>query len=152
MVFLICGRWLSRDSIGLPERTYRGLLRAKFREEAVINEELMGFPGGWDSKEFCLQCRRPGFDPCVRKIPWRSEQLPTPVSLPRESQGQRSLAGYSPQGHRGRHDWVTKHTHTQKEDEPEPDSTEATRKGKPAVWLNSCCNLGHGVDSFMFPM
>ena len=46
MVFLICGRWLSRDSIGLPERTYRGLLRAKFREEVVINEELMGFPGG----------------------------------------------------------------------------------------------------------
>ena len=106
-----------------------------------------GFPGGWDRKEFCLQCRRPGFDPCVRKIPCRSEQLPTPVSLPRESQGQRSLAGYSPQGHRGRHDWVTKRTHTQKEDEPGPDSTEATREGKPAVWLNSCCNLGHGVDS-----
>ena len=26
-----------------------------------------------------LQCRRPGFDPWVGKIPWRRERLPTPV-------------------------------------------------------------------------
>ena len=31
-------------------------------------------------------------------LPWRSEWLPTPVFLPGESHGQRSLAGYSPQG------------------------------------------------------
>ena len=42
-----------------------------------------------------LQCRRPGFSPCVSKIPWRREWLPTPVFLPREFHGQRSLAGYS---------------------------------------------------------
>ena len=29
------------------------------------------FPGGLDSKSICLQCRRPGFNPWVRKIPWR---------------------------------------------------------------------------------
>ena len=29
----------------------------------------------------CLQCRRPGFDPWVEKIPWRREWLPTPVFL-----------------------------------------------------------------------
>ena len=46
----------------------------------------------------CLQCRRPGFDPWVGKIPWRSEQLPTPVFWPGEFHGQRSLAGYSPGG------------------------------------------------------
>ena len=36
----------------------------------------------------------------VGKIPWRREQLPTPVFLPREFQGQRSLSlvGYSPWG------------------------------------------------------
>ena len=39
-----------------------------------------------------LQCRRPGFDPWVRKIPWRRERLPTPVFLTRESHGRRSLA------------------------------------------------------------
>ena len=37
------------------------------------------------------QCRRPGFDPWVRKIPWRRKWQPTPVFLPGESHGQRSL-------------------------------------------------------------
>ena len=46
-----------------------------------------------------LQCRRPRFYPWVGKIPWRREWLPTPVSLPGESHGQRSLTGYSPWGH-----------------------------------------------------
>ena len=45
-----------------------------------------------------MQCRRPGFDPCLGKIPWRRERLPTPVFLPGESLGQRSMAGYSTQG------------------------------------------------------
>ena len=36
----------------------------------------------------------------VGKILWRREGLSTPVVLPGESHGQRSLAGYSPQGHR----------------------------------------------------
>ena len=40
-----------------------------------------------------LQCERPGFHPWVRKIPWRRKWKPTPVFLPRESHGQRSLAG-----------------------------------------------------------
>ena len=29
----------------------------------------------------CLQCRTPGFDPCIWKIPWRRDRLPTPVFL-----------------------------------------------------------------------
>ena len=41
----------------------------------------------------CLQCRRPEFDPRVGKIPWRMEWLLTPVFLPGEFHGQRSLAG-----------------------------------------------------------
>ena len=35
-----------------------------------------------------------GFDPCVEKIPWRRAWQPTPVFLPRESHGHRSLEGY----------------------------------------------------------
>ena len=31
---------------------------------------LVAFPGG---KESACQCRRPGFDPWVGKIPWRKE-------------------------------------------------------------------------------
>ena len=46
----------------------------------------------------CLQPRRPRFHPWVGKIPWRREWQPTPVFLPGESQGQRSLVGYSPRG------------------------------------------------------
>ena len=55
----------------------------------------LGFPGGSDDR-VCLQCRRPRFDPWVRKISWRKEWLPTPVFLPGESHGQRNLAGYTP--------------------------------------------------------
>ena len=53
------------------------------------------------------QCRRPCFDPWVRKIPWRREWLPTPVFLPRKSHGQRSLGSYTPWDRRVRQDWVT---------------------------------------------
>ena len=35
-------------------------------------------------------------NPWVGKIPWRRAWQPTPVFLPGESHGQRSLAGYSP--------------------------------------------------------
>ena len=43
---------------------------------------------------------RPGFNPWAGKIPWRRAWQPTPLSLPGESQEQRSLAGYSPWGHK----------------------------------------------------
>jgi len=36
--------------------------------------------------------------PWVGKIPWRGKWQPTPVFLAGGSQGQRSLAGYSPRG------------------------------------------------------
>ena len=61
----------------------------------------LGFPDGTSGKEPACQCGRlkiPGFDPWVGKIPWRSAWQPTPVFLPREPHGQRSLAGCSPWG------------------------------------------------------
>ena len=45
---------------------------------------FLGFPGG---SGIHLQCRRPGFSPCVGKIPWRRAWQPTPVFLPGESSG-----------------------------------------------------------------
>ena len=45
----------------------------------------------------CRRCKRRGFNPWVGKIPWRRAWQPTPVFLPGECHGQRSLAGYSPQ-------------------------------------------------------
>ena len=41
---------------------------------------------------------RPKFDPWVGKISWRRTWQPTPVFLPGEYHGQRSLVGYSPCG------------------------------------------------------
>ena len=41
---------------------------------------------------------RPGFDPLAGKIPWRKEWKPTPVFLPGEFHGQRSLSGDSQWG------------------------------------------------------
>ena len=61
----------------------------------------MGFPGGAVGKESVCQYRRDkrhGFDPWVRKIPWRRKWQPIPVFLPVKSHGQRNLAAYSPQG------------------------------------------------------
>ena len=43
----------------------------------------------------------------VRKMPWKRKWLPTLVFLSGKSHGQWSLAGYSPWGHRVRHDWAT---------------------------------------------
>ena len=40
-----------------------------------------GFPGSSDGKKICLQCRRPRFDPWIRKIPWNRAWQPTPVFL-----------------------------------------------------------------------
>ena len=56
-----------------------------------------GFPHSSIGKE-CLQCRKPGFDSWVRKIPCRRKWQSTPVFLPGESHRQRSLASYSPWG------------------------------------------------------
>ena len=68
--------------------------------------------GGSDSKEPPCQCRRPRFDPRARKIPWRRPWQPSPVFLPGESHGQRSLTGYSPWGYKEL-DKTKQLTHTQ---------------------------------------
>ena len=60
----------------------------------------LGLPWWLRQKRICLQCRRPGFYPWVGKIPWRREWQLIPVFLPGESHSQRSLAGYSPWGHK----------------------------------------------------
>ena len=60
-----------------------------------------GVPDGTSGKEpacQCRRCKRRRFDPWIRKIPWRRARQPTPVFLPGESHGQRSLEGNSPWG------------------------------------------------------
>ena len=53
-----------------------------------------GLPWWLSKRRICLQCRTPEFDFWVGKIPWRSDQQPTPVFLSAEFHGQRTLAGF----------------------------------------------------------
>ena len=56
----------------------------------------IGLPWWCRGLSVCLQYERTGFDPWIRKIPWRRKWQPTPVFLPGESHGRRSLVGCSP--------------------------------------------------------
>ena len=61
----------------------------------------------------CSRHKRLRFDPWVGKSPWSRKRQPTPVFLPGQFHGERSLAGYSPWGHKESNTtWVTEHTHT----------------------------------------
>ena len=72
-----------------------------------------GFLGGASSKKSTCQCRRRGFNPWVRKMPWRRKWQPTPAFLPREPHGQRSLSRLQSMRLQ-RHDWRDlAHTSTQ---------------------------------------
>ena len=63
-----------------------------------IISKVQSFPGGSNGKESAWNARDLRFNPWVGKIPWRREWQPTPVFLPGEFRGQRSLAGHSPWG------------------------------------------------------
>ena len=83
----------------------------------MLHPTEKGFPSGASGKECGCQCKRRqrlGFDPWVRKTPWRSKWQPTPVFLPGESHGQRSLAGYSSWG-RKELDMTEHMSHTHRE-------------------------------------
>ena len=62
----------------------------------LITGSGIGLPRWQSDKEPACQCqrhRRPGFNPWVRKIPWRRAWEPTSVFLPGEFHGRRGLAG-----------------------------------------------------------
>ena len=50
-------------------------------------------------KEIHLQCKRPGFDTWIGKIPGGGHGNPLQYSCLENPHEQRSLAGYSPWGH-----------------------------------------------------
>ena len=72
---------------------------------------LVGFQGGSVVKNLPANARGTDSILGVRKIPQRREWQPFLVFLPGKSHGQRTLAGYSPWGHkRVRHDLAIKTT------------------------------------------
>ena len=84
----------------------------------------MGLPSGASGKEPACNCQRfksHRFDPWVRKIPCRRARQPTPIFLPGESYGQRSLE-------------ATVHG-----------------VAKSRIWLKQPCMLGHLICNIKFP-
>ena len=57
-------------------------------------------PPAKEKKRIHLRCGRQGSIPGLGRSPGGRAQQPTPVFLPAECHGQRSLEGYGPQGHK----------------------------------------------------
>ena len=119
-----CSLWTSEHWLMLPPPRIVG----KFERDSVCDapqpkHSTCSVKGSWchDGSttariklELCLQMpslmaqmvksppakQGPRFNPWVEKMPWRRKWQPTPVFLPGEFQGQRSLAGSSPWGHK----------------------------------------------------
>ena len=73
-----------------------GVAQSRTRLKRLSSSSFtVGFPGGSVGQESTCQWR---YCAWVGKIPWRRKWQPTPVFLPGESYGQRSLADYSPWG------------------------------------------------------
>ena len=56
----------------------------------LSTKHILGLPWWLSAKESACQCKRHGFDPWIKKIPWRIKWQPTLVFLPGKSYGQRS--------------------------------------------------------------
>ena len=64
----------------------------------TTSDRLSRWPSGKESTCQGRRHKRHGFHTWIGKIPWRRAWQPAPVFLPGKSCGQRSLAGYSPEG------------------------------------------------------
>ena len=95
-----------------PHTSHNGHHQTINAGEGVEKREPSCTVGGSEVKATdCLQARRPEYNSWVGKIPWRRKWQPTPVFLPGESHGRRSLVGYSPQGHKESHTTERLHFH-----------------------------------------
>ena len=72
------------------------LLRRKLKIKTKISIKK-DLTGGSELKNLpaVQQPQETGFNPWVRKIPWRRAWQSSPVFLPKEPHGQRRLVGYS---------------------------------------------------------
>ena len=76
------------------------VFKSRWGQRVIFGITEWGFHDGSDGKESACNVGRSRFDPWVGKIPQRRAWQPTPVFLPGEFHGQRSLMGYSPWGHK----------------------------------------------------
>ena len=87
--------WAIREAPATDRQKY------DYLSELMWDEPHQGFPGGISGIKPSCQWRRHkrcGFNLWAKKIPWMRAWQPTPVFLPGESHGQRSLVGSGPIG------------------------------------------------------
>ena len=77
--------------------TYVLMAERKQKKITAMPLTSLGFPGDSDGKESAYR-GHPGLIPGLGRSPGQGHSNPTPVFLPGEFHGQRSLAGYSPWG------------------------------------------------------
>ena len=122
--------WCQTNCLNLgeiPTWTLKGLISGGIpRDHSEISAFILWF---WKGRMFFRKCNlhswasqtaqwerthlpmqrqgRCGFDPWVGKRPWERKWKPTPVFLPGEFHGERSLVGYTPWNwERVKQDWV----------------------------------------------
>ena len=95
--------WLLPSLLQILLSYYHGLLTSW----CLLHCFSGGFPCGLHSKDSACDAGALGSVPGSGKILWRKEGLPTPVLLPGEFHGQRSLLGYSSWSHRVGQEWTT---------------------------------------------
>ena len=77
-----------------------------FPQGICLEVELLGhmvvlsFAGGSDGRESACNAEDLGLIPGSRRFPKKREWLPTPIFLPGDFHGQRSLVSYSPKGYK----------------------------------------------------
>jgi len=76
-------------------------------------------------------------------MPWRRKWQPTSVILPRNSQGKRSLMGYSPWG--GKESYTTDHAHTHR-----PQARSLTCFRPPFAALGSRAHMRSSQEASLF--
>ena len=88
------GRTESGELMGMK---YKGLLSPVVSKLGLFKLGNAPPPRPHHPHAICLQCKRPGFNPWVKKIPWRRKWQPTPVFL-RESSMDRGAWGLQSMG------------------------------------------------------
>ena len=86
-----------------PRHRPCGTCKALSQSTLLLTKESQ-LPQWLSSKESACNQGDSGLIPGSGRLPWSGKWQPTSASLPGKSHGQTSLAGYSPRGHRVRHE------------------------------------------------
>ena len=113
-VWASSGRWWRTEKPGVMQSMGSQRIKWCLGSNTVLLIYRVGFSGGSDGKEFTCNAGDPGSIPGLGKSPEGGDGNPLQYSCWENPHGQRSLADYSPWGHRVGHNWATRHVYTVK--------------------------------------